>query len=475
MNNEQKLAMRFFLAVAAAIVILSWATGATASATKVGNGDDGSDLEGARKIESGILVETRKKAIDLIKRLDTAAIEHLGNLQPELEKSEMYLVSRDVAVKLDEDRGLESSPDGTAVYARTFAEPHAATRFFPAALTLNEEQLIALHVHEALHRSLPASVRENEKVVTKITLALTAPDATVDRVRRVVAAEVKDETRAISVGLPGSMAGGEATLEARVPRGPQAPALENPSSVAYTFRSYFVDDRDRSAVPLESLHSLESFLYPFGEGSHALGLGIAASYIKAGEQTYMGPLELSARVRLTTVRGFDVNGILNYSMNMLAPDEFKNSPLGRDIATIGLSMKRDAARYYVENTLSISDDGEAKQKLGQIEYVHRYGQITSASVRAGGKVKGFELGGMAELILADSHSVKGGAFKRDFGRQRLISAGPELAYNVENLKVGLAAQWMLDSTNGTKLDDLGDILGRGVGQGSVSSSLTFKF
>ncbi|MEK7358261.1 MAG: hypothetical protein AAB250_17575, partial [Bdellovibrionota bacterium] len=78
-------------------------------------------------------------------------------------------------------------------------------------------------------------------------------------------------------------------------------------------------------------------------------------------------------------------------------------------------------------------------------------------------------------ILANSHEVKGGAFKKEFGRQRLVTAGPELAYAVDNLKIGVSAQWLIASTNGTKLDDLGDILGRGVGQGSVSSSLSLRF
>ena len=115
MNNNQKTAIRFFFIVALALIAIGWVTSANASATKVGNGDDGSDLEGARRIESGVLVETRAKALTLIKRLDTAAIEHLGTLQPELEKSEMYLVTRDSNAKLDEDKGPESSPDGTAV------------------------------------------------------------------------------------------------------------------------------------------------------------------------------------------------------------------------------------------------------------------------------------------------------------------------------------------------------------------------
>jgi len=106
-NDNHKLAIRFFLILAMALVAIGWVTSANASATKVGNGDDGSDLEGARRIENGILVETRAKAMTLIKRLDTAAIEHLGTLQPELEKSEMYLVTRDSNAKLDEDKGLE--------------------------------------------------------------------------------------------------------------------------------------------------------------------------------------------------------------------------------------------------------------------------------------------------------------------------------------------------------------------------------
>jgi len=64
------------------------------------------------------------------------------------------------------------------VYARTFPEPHAATRFFPAAAKLDSEQLQALHIHEALHRALPDSVREDEAVVSEITLAPSATAAT---------------------------------------------------------------------------------------------------------------------------------------------------------------------------------------------------------------------------------------------------------------------------------------------------------
>ena len=472
MNNKLKVNL-----VTSALLSLLIALPVRASITKVGNGDDGSDLEGAHKIENGILVETKKKAIAQIKRLDTAAIEHLGALLPEVERSEMYLVTRESHAKLDEDHGPESSDDGSLVFARTFAEPYAATRFFPSALTLNEDQLIALHVHEALHRALPASVRENEKVVTKITLAITAPDATNDRVRRVVAQEVPQDARATAAFEPGVGANSSmgASIDGTMAATPQTQTNEHPSTVTYAYRSFFISDRDKSAYPIQSLQSLQSTFYPFGDASRSLGLGIGASYVKTDERASMGPLELSARLKLTTLGAFDVGLFADHSFNALAPDELRNSRIGRDVTTIGLKMKRDARHFYMENVLSYSGESSSKQTLGQIQYTHTYGAITAATVHMGGRYAGVECGGFAEAALADPYRVQGGAFQTDSGRYRIITAGPELAYSQGPLRAAVSARWVVDATNNASLDDLGDMMGQGLGQGSVTSSLSYKF
>lgn len=454
-----------------------------ATITRVGNGDDGGDLEGGQKITSGILIETRAKALERARGLQVGSVENLGTLLPELEKSEIYLVPRELAPKTTEDKGMESSADGKSVYARTFAEPHAATRFFPAALTLNEEQLVALHIHEALHRSLPPSVRENEEVVTRITLAISSPDATFDRIQRVTQKEIPPKTPAgdnIDVTTPPVTVvinkNDGSSLATRVPTTEEREIpLERPSSITYGFRSFLMPKKDESVYPVKSLHSLQSFLYPFGTGSRAFGVGLEFTYIQTPEQDFLGPLSVSGRVRLMSIRGFDVSLWGSYAMNTASADELKNSPLGRDVPTLGLSMKRETNGSYVENLVSVSGKGEAKQSIGSVQYTHQYGTVTAASIRAGGKYRGFELGGFAEVLLADFYRVSGGAFTFDSGRYRIIGAGPELSWSQDAFKIALIGCWVIDSTPGVNLDYLGDIMGRGVGQGFFGSSLSFRF
>ena len=47
------------------IPCLVWGSG-----THIGNGDDGIDLEKSEKVQSGILIETRKKAVELLQKFD---------------------------------------------------------------------------------------------------------------------------------------------------------------------------------------------------------------------------------------------------------------------------------------------------------------------------------------------------------------------------------------------------------------------
>ncbi len=454
----------------AGIVLLMISATAFATTTKVGNGDDGSDLEGAQKVETGILAETRLKAVEKLNALHVQNIENLGVLIPEVEKSDLYLVKGNLKPRLKSDKGMEGTPDASSVYARTFAEPHAVTRFFPSALMLGQEQLIALHIHEGLHRALPAQVREDEEVVSKITLAITGPDSSYDRVLKVVQQNIRPpEPVAFTPGGGAAGANIIATYQ-----GPRAPDLENPSSVTYSYRSYF-QPKETAAYPVLAMHLLESQLYPFGVGGHATGIGIQFSFLQLPDHALMGPLALSARTRLTTIRGFDVGAFATYAMNTLSDDELKNSPLGRDVTTVGLSLKRDGKNYYAENLLGFSLAGSANQKLGGINYEHDYGTITAATVRAGAKFYGFEFGGFGEMLLSDYYRVRGGAFAFDSGRYRIFSAGPELVFNYEALRLAVSGRFVVDATSGVNLDYLGDILGQGMGQGFVNSSLSLRF
>lgn len=62
-----------------------------AAITIVGNGDEGTDLEGATPITSGNIFEARQNATALLKRLNVQGIRGLGNLIPELSHTELFL------------------------------------------------------------------------------------------------------------------------------------------------------------------------------------------------------------------------------------------------------------------------------------------------------------------------------------------------------------------------------------------------
>ncbi len=447
---------------------------AFASSYIVANGDDGSDLEGGKPATSGILIETRAKAIERLKRLNTPAIDHLGTLIPELEKSEILLVERNLKPKLKNDMGPERSADGSEVYARTFAEPHAATRFFPAALSLNEEQLIALHIHEALHRALPSSVRENEAVVTRITLALTASDTSIDRARRVVLTEVSSPNSE-GAPAPAGTAGGELRTNTKSAFRSQ----ETRSSLTYTYQSFSLH-RDASRYPIDSLHNLRTIFFPLGDEARRLGLGMEFSYLKSPNQAYiMRPLTLLGQLHLTRFNDYDITGFASIALNTMTngtESEAATSPIGRDFTTLGVSLRRDEPHYYIENKLGLSLVDEAKRKTVSSTETYHAGKVINASVHAGGKFKSFELGGFAELLLSDSYkSVEGQTQSTTAGRFRVLGVGPELSFLSGPMRFSLTGKWVADATPGMSVDDIGDLMGYGVGQASVSASASLRF
>lgn len=169
---------------------------ANASVTKVGNGNDGADLENLKIIKEGPILSARDQAVAWLKTLNVQGIAGLGRLIPEVEHSDLMMADKDAHPTGEAPGSIEISADQNLVYARTFAEPYAATRFFPAATKLTKEQLIALHIHEALHRALPENIRENEDIVSHLTMALTSPGANHDRVRQVARLYVRQAPNA---------------------------------------------------------------------------------------------------------------------------------------------------------------------------------------------------------------------------------------------------------------------------------------
>ena len=86
-----------------------------------------------------------------------------------------------------------------------------------------------------------------------------------------------------------------------------------------------------------------------------------------------------------------------------------------------------------------------------------------------------DLGGFAELDLADYLKLKGGSFDKDFGRQRILSVGPEISFVTDNVVISAIGRVIVDSTQGVNFDYLGNLMGTGVSQGSLSLSSSIFF
>jgi hypothetical protein len=455
------------------------------STTKVGNGDDGGDLEHKEKVTGGILENTREKAAKHLKDMGARQIPYLGTLIDEVERTELYLVHQNINAPKDFDKGLEISPDGKYVYARTFARPYAATRFFPAALMLSEQQLINLHIHEALHRSLPEAVREDESVVSKITLALTDPNASFDSAKSITVATVETATEKLQASkatapaaLDGPRVGGQA-IYANYPIEPEpTERLKRPSFFRYAYQAYDLENRnEEDSTPILGMHRLDSFLHPFGRGPNAVGMGLSFSFVKLADRSYLGPLQISGRYLLATWRQFDVEIFGEYGMYTLSAEELKNLPQARDTTTFGISMRREGEYFYSENFVSYTLPSESEFEVSNTKYNQKFGGLTNASISLGGKYKAMSLGVKGDLLLSQGYEVAAtnGTFKQPADRLRMVKFGPEFALNYDAISWKVFAHQIIDGTPGAKLDDVADLMGHGAGQGYAGSSLTVQF
>lgn len=454
------------------------------STTKVGNGDDGADLEQKEKITAGLLIVTRDKAAAHLEKLGARNIPHLGNLLDEVTKAEIYLVQENIKVPKDFDKGQEVSPDGRFVYARTFARPYAPTRFFPAALMLSEQQLINLHIHEALHRALPENVREDESVVSEITLALTDPSAGFDSAKATTVAAVEKKQKAVAEAAvreasPAMETGfGLLRVHQTEFEPPVTERLKRPSFFRYSFTAFNEKaGAGDASIPVSSMHRIDNFLHPFGHGPNAVGMGLSFSYLNLNDRSYLGPLQVSGRYLLATWRTFDVELFCEHSMYTLSNEELKTLPKIRDNTTVGISMRREADRFYTENFISYTLPSESSFKVGSSQYNQRFGSITNAGVSFGGKYKTMSLGIKADLLLSQGveTAASSGSFVQEAERFRIVKFGPEFAMNFDDLQWKLYAQHIIDGTPGASLDDAADLMGHGSGQGYMGSSLSVSF
>jgi hypothetical protein len=472
---KRKIALTIAVAV---LYILATPIAATAATTKVGNGDDGSDLEGFSPITSGPIFESRAKAVAQLKKLNVQGIPGLGTLLPEVEKAELFMAKRDISANLNEDQGTFHTTFDGLVFARTFPEPHAPTRFFPTAKSLSEEQLIALHIHEGLHRSLPATIRENENKVAQLTLAMTSPGANHDTVRNFAAKQMpenRSQTHSTTAStdndyFDSQVAGGVSELYPI----PDHARVKRPSILGYTYQS-FTQNHETDTQPVTVMQTLQSFLYPFGSDQNPVGIGIEVSMLKYRDESQLGPLGLSLRTRLWSVRGFDIGGWATYSLNTLSSDELKNSPYGRDVLSAGISIRRDIKNFYVENVIGVTSSGSVEQKLAQSKITYKYGSVVSASVKAGARLGHFTAGGYGELLLSDNYQITAPNFEDSSGRYQIVGAGPDIAYEQDWWSLRIFGRQVVSSTKNANFTTLGNIMGKGSGQGSIGAQVSVIF
>lgn len=445
------------------LIFVIFPTLTLAGPTKVGNGDDGSDLEQLQKVESGILLSTKNQAIEQIEKLNVRGIKGLGNLQKELQHADLYIVKSDVSTPKTFDSGLETSPDGKTVYARTFAQPYSPVRFFPAALLLSEEQLVRLHIHEALHRSLPESLRENESIVSEITLAISAPSATRDSIELVVAKHLKEDA--------GSPASEKIFLKTLKP----SKRLLAPSLLRVSYQSFHLPEDEVLQSPISSLMTLDSFLYPFGGETDSLGVGISVSALSYGNEQRTGPLGLSLRQLLNTWRGFDIEAYGEYSMYTFSDSDLKNVSQARDVGTVGLTIRKETDRFYTENFLSFTFPSEKEFKLGNVSYKQDYAPLIGAKISGGYKPGDYYFGGSLELLVTDGANITSESFESSKSRMSLTTVGLEGGLILDYVRLSFYGKTVLDSQSDRNLNNLGDLLGHGAGQGLMGTSLSFNF
>ena len=446
---------------------------ASASVTKVGNGDDGSDLEALSPITSGPIWEARKKAVEELRRLNIAGIPGLGLLIPELERTDLLLAQQDVRPTVEPKGALEISDDHRSVYARTFPEPYAATRFFPAALKLTSEQLVALHIHEALHRALPADIRTNEDIVTHLTLAMTSPGATHDRVRHIASLYIKPEPIATEVA------------EHSTP----APKLSTRKNVVLPPKS-----RTQIGYQLDAF-AREKFDIGGYSNIHGLNLSTSLGGYKAlasypvepvlrtrlrfsgtyGTGTHVGPASFDLKGRVQIDERTYAGPFVRHTLKSI--DETSYLPNDRDVTTVGAFYNSNVDRSYLDFDFSYSLPNTAKRG----EVTVRYSSVMSLSARTGFKWKGFKVGGMAELHASEGSEIQEdidlGYYRHEIHHPnsiRIFALGPEFSYGGERFQVKAYGKWIMNATS-AKFDDLADIVDRGAGQSAFGTSFTMLF
>lgn len=445
---------------------------AAASGVRVGNGNDGRDLENLSLVKAGILIETQKLALEKLQAVQTDQIEYLGNLTQELATSEIYLSS--VAAKNygTEVHQIDGQMDDT-IYARTFAEPGAATRFFPQALMLSPQQLVALHIHEALHRALPFGVNKNETVVAQITRAIVDPNATPEKIKLIANDTIKEGIAIVkhdkSVANPASSYSLR-TVKQSLHKTPHFGG----SSLRFS-KTYFTD----SKISESQFQSMDMVSIRYGDeisDTQLLVAGLDFTQIKTDQMSAVGPLRFVGDLQFAAESDLNLRLGLRSTMNSMSTEEVKTTPIGRDSTTVvgTASFVRDNS-VFIEADLALTSGSNKKQKIGNVEYNFEYGNMRTIGLNFGWFNKSLETSLRGELQVMDNYKVSGGAFATETGPLRVLKFGPSLLYRYQNFE--LSAQYLPISgaTKDLSLEWMGDVFGAGANQGGMTMGVGYVF
>lgn len=421
-----------------------------AATTKVGSGDEGADLEGAKPIVSGPIFEARAAAVARLRALNIQGIQGLGFVIPEIENTRLFMAQLDVK-PISSEGDWETSEGRELAYARTFPEPHAPTRFFPAALKLNREQLIALHTHEALHRALPPHVREDEEKVSLLTLALTSHSATFDRVNR-IAQNVIGEPEKPRTWLAQSVSQSQRAV---APLPPSRKSEIDAESFVYSSRYNGVASAGKIGAEMSPIGTIRIYDMPVDPrfSGHLFALNDRAI------GPYIGPLSLKLELPAEFEHGKTISPFARYSLRSLEATESVRSDRDRDVMAVGIDYERWQISSYsnVKLTYTLPDHFDSQKGLPA---------IWSFDARVGAKIRRFDLG----ATMGTYHMLSKGRSKAF----TLIQAGPEVKYLFGRATIKLAASAVLNRRANRVLDELGDLAGHGQGDAQVSLGLNIN-
>ena len=255
------------------MVVAAWAFTAQ-GATKVGNGDDGADLEAGTPVTEGPLLEAREQAVKHLESLNVRGIPGLGSLVAETQGAKLVMAKEDAEARVQEDEGPFHVNFKGKVYARTFPEPHAATRFFPAALEVRQGA-----ARRSSHsRSAPPRAPRFR------------PGGRSGRRANYFGHHLRRcEPRS------GAAYGRRVSCRRRWYR--RAGPLTRPSWITSRRRLRLATatrcisaGNTVSQFPIQAMHTVVSELYPFGGMNAPFGLGIEGSLVHDSKGSHMGPL-----------------------------------------------------------------------------------------------------------------------------------------------------------------------------------------